>query len=732
MIAILDRINNLDHVVSEIPLDDSTRVQVVDSFSTLSRVRRAQYAAFVLSERCLVVWAESATEIIPRIVNLEKMMIDLVWGSNPLSKESVFVTTEALPDLEECDNMERPKQHLGTIVTCIAVMILFLFVGLACRELLLQTLADRSWIRWSLLAVVPFNLILASFFSMVISGSVVQSLGPIKQITSNSTTYSAIAPPRMRGSLPHITIQCPVYKESLVTVIEPTMVSVRAAISTYELQGGTASVFVNDDGMQLLSESEVRIRKAYYASNSIGWVARPPHGQDGFIRAGKFKKASNMNFALRFAYEVEEGLSNQERGDHWTEEDESAVYSTVFQKVQQQNPRAWAEGDVRLGDLILLIDSDTRVPRDCLLDAASEFEESPQLAILQHSSGVMMVVNNFWEEAIAHFTKIVYNAIRYGCAAGELAPFVGHNAFLRWSALQEVVEDKEGVKSWWSESHVSEDFELSLKLQIKGYATRLATYTEGEFKEGVSLTVYDEIARWQKYAYGCSELVFHPCKSWFKSGPFTPLFKKFLLSNLPGIRKFPILAYIFSYYAIGSAWLLSIVNYFITGWFDGSLDHSYVSSWAITVSVLLIFGGVTPFVQAVMTHRMKKGHFLQEILRNYGWTLLLTVFLGGLSLHVSMALLCHMLSIDMSWSSTAKELETSNFWLEVPKIAKRFKYMYIALTLLTIGMIVAATPLMPRGWAIDSFYSVVPLALLVGNHFITPLVMNPQLMTFSF
>ena len=31
---------------------------------------------------------------------------------------------------------------------------------------------------------------------------------------------------------------------------------------------------------------------------------------------------------------------------------------------------------------------------------------------------------------------------------------------------------------------------------------RWATYSEGGFKEGVSLTVDDELNRWQKYAYG--------------------------------------------------------------------------------------------------------------------------------------------------------------------------------------------------------------------------------------
>ena len=53
--------------------------------------------------------------------------------------------------------------------------------------------------------------------------------------------------------------------------------------------------------------------------------------------------------------------------------------------------------------------------------------------------------------------------------------------------------------SWADNLHtVSEDFDMSLRLQIGGFVVRLATYHEGKFKEGVSLTVYDELARWEK------------------------------------------------------------------------------------------------------------------------------------------------------------------------------------------------------------------------------------------
>ena len=108
---------------------------------------------------------------------------------------------------------------------------------------------------------------------------------------ANSKYYSAKRSPRLRSHpIPHITVQCPVYKEGLVSVIAPTVKSVKQAISTYELQGGSANIFINDDGLQLIGEEEREARIEFYADNCIGWTARPKHGVGGFLRRGKFKK----------------------------------------------------------------------------------------------------------------------------------------------------------------------------------------------------------------------------------------------------------------------------------------------------------------------------------------------------------------------------------------------------------------------------------------------------------
>jgi hypothetical protein len=225
-------------------------------------------------------------------------------------------------------------------------------------------------------------------------------------VNQNSKNYSGKAPPRLSRestTLPHVTVQMPVYKEGLNGVIRPTIISLKQAISTYEMQGGTANIFINDDGMQLISEEEASARREFYEENNIGWVSRPGHnpegknGQPKFLRRGKFKKASNMNFALMISNRVEEKLVTVQRGPNWSQADESAAYDEALRDVLREHGRAWADGNIRVGDYILIIDSDTRVPKDCFLDAVSEMEQSPEVAILQYTSGVMQVTTSFFE-----------------------------------------------------------------------------------------------------------------------------------------------------------------------------------------------------------------------------------------------------------------------------------------------------------------------------------------------
>lgn len=137
-------------------------------------------------------------------------------------------------------------------------------------------------------------------------------------------------------------------------------------------------------------------------------------------------------------------------------------------------------------------------PPDCLLYGAAEMFLNPEVAIIQHNAGVMQVVGDYFENGITHFTRSVYTAIRFAIGHGESAPFMGHNSFLRWQAVQSVAIKEGDQELYWSDKHVSEDFDIALRLQIAGNVIRFASYHGDGFKEGVSLTVHDELSRWEK------------------------------------------------------------------------------------------------------------------------------------------------------------------------------------------------------------------------------------------
>lgn len=584
--------------------------------------------------------------------------------------------------------------------------------------------------------------LLPQFFFQVLVGNVAQMFGPIGQMESNTKSYSGIKPKRLsrdEAQLPHVTIQCPVFKEGLRSVIEPTVRSLKAAISTYEMQGGTANIFINDDGMQLIPHEDAQLRRDFYDEHSIGWVSRPKHnpqpadGERVFLRRGKFKKASNMNYALWVSQRVEDKLNTAPRPGGWTQTDEASAYSDALAEViREDEGRTLVEGNVRIGDYILLVDSDTRVPADCLLDAVSEMEQCPEVAILQYSSGVMNVTASFFENGITFFTNLIYTQIRFSVANGDVAPFVGHNAVLRWNALQHIAYDctDDFREKYWSEETVSEDFEMSLRLQTKGYTVRLAAYQGDGFKEGVSLTVYDEIARWEKYAYGCNELIFHPLYKWPIRGPITPLFRRFLFSNMPLPSKLTICAYIGTYYALGSAWMLTLANYFLTGWLNGGLDQYYIDSFKIYFAIIVVFSALGNVALAALRYRTGEKNIVDGLLENLKWVPLILLFLGGISFHISQALISHFLAIDMTWGATSKEAENITFFEEIPRVVKKFKWTFCFCFCLTALMVVMAI-VVPWMWRITIFIAVFPLATVVGGHFMMPIVLNPNLMLFT-
>jgi predicted lysophospholipase L1 biosynthesis ABC-type transport system permease subunit len=81
-----------------------------------------------------------------------------------------------------------------------------------------------------------------------------------------------------------------------------------------------------------------------------------------------------------------------------------------------------------------------------------------------------------------------------------------------------------------------------------------------------------------------------------------------------------------------------------------------------------------------------------------------------------------MFSYNITWGATKKEVERSNFWLEVPKIVKRFWIALVVSVIVAAAMVVLSLNIIPVGWRIPGWdWAVIfPLAITVGCHVLYP------------
>lgn len=414
-------LNGMSDGQTELLMRGGYQLQVIESLASVSSssVKKFQYAAILRKEGILLVWQDEITKILAHAQHMEDKLLAYVWGKtsslgspiqspfagvSPLQSPTPSVSNYSLgvekgfavagtpeevsddedalgrEDAEHLESVNRPVMMQSAFFVgmgvCLAIILVY---GFSVGQLVSESFLDGSYIKLALIAACPFLMFAGLFFFQVIFGDIWQMIGPIGGLTTNSRTYSCVKPSlRQAHALgfqpPHITIQMPVYKEGMESVIVPTVKSLQAAISYYESRGGTASIFINDDGMRAMSDAEAQIRREFYHNNEIGWVARPKHGDDGFQRKGKFKKASNMNFALNISQKVEAYMQKMvdaraaqqpERNDSdpvMLEEHEiDEIYDESLERVLRENPLAMAEGNIRIGEYILIVDSDTRV-----------------------------------------------------------------------------------------------------------------------------------------------------------------------------------------------------------------------------------------------------------------------------------------------------------------------------------------------------------------------------------
>ena len=97
---------------------------------------------------------------------------------------------------------------------------------------------------------------------------------------------------------------------------------------------------------------------------------------------------------------------------------------------------------------------------------------------------------------------------------------------------------------------------------------------------------------------------------------------------------------------IAAATLGSVMNYLLLS-FAPQLDRFYLHSFEILLACTVVFPGIGNVGYTLLEYRLGQRGFFGSFLENIRWVPFFLFFFGGLSIHLSTAMLAHLFSYDM-------------------------------------------------------------------------------------
>lgn len=398
-----------------------------------------------------------------------------------------------------------------------------LALGEAGRVYLITGNVWTTWFAWPIGAM--FMLFPASFAVNTL-WHCFYSMPILRNEQAHRSTSFANQPIKIKGmSWPSVTIQIPIYREPFDAVIRPTLETARKAAERYrERTGARCNVLVSDDGLlyfadndlegalatahstppsaRTTAQNEILARVAYYEDSGSGFVARPwpKPGVPGTERAGRFRKASNLNYSLRLADRLEPTEPLSEAHANFRAAQSDRAFSLGV-----------ARGDIRVGEIIVQLDKDSVMPLDIIQLTVPEFVADPTLAYTQHST-YPTNEDRYFSAMVGWFTRLLFDlAIRSKCLiGGSMTPMLGHNLFLRRSDLYLV--------GGWHEHSVCEDLQCMMRLHQAGRHGKYICYPGHDFGEAVTRVYTEELEKFRRYAFGAAEAVLNPITEWERRG----------------------------------------------------------------------------------------------------------------------------------------------------------------------------------------------------------------------
>ncbi len=162
--------------LSYVPLQDGLRLQILPDITHLPRCQKHHFAAFINDAAILVVWDDEPKNLLERAKSIQQQLMDMIWQeSSPYQTEKSpgkvshgFSVTELALDSEEGDISredlaEKPRRTvlIQPVLTGITLAMIIAALGSGWRQIAVELVVDKSWLRLAFLIVVPLQIWLA-------------------------------------------------------------------------------------------------------------------------------------------------------------------------------------------------------------------------------------------------------------------------------------------------------------------------------------------------------------------------------------------------------------------------------------------------------------------------------------------------------------------------------------------------------------------------------------------
>jgi cellulose synthase/poly-beta-1,6-N-acetylglucosamine synthase-like glycosyltransferase len=486
-------------------------------------------------------------------------------AATPAGGEVEIVVDEDTPSASPSAFLANAHE-LRRFVVVSLVLAFALALGEAGRTYLLT---GNIWTTWGMVPIGTVFLLFPASFLVTVLWHTVKSMKVLRgEEWRRTPTFANRALELEHAAWPSVTIQIPIFRESFDGTIRPTLDAAREAARRYALQTGAhCNVLVCDDGLlhfaandlenalaearrtapaeRTVAQAELVARIAYYEGFDVAYVARPwpEAGVPGTERPGRFRKASNLNYALRLADRLK-GLAPLSEAH--------ARFRDAVPEAAYRHGR-W-RGDVRIGEIIVQLDKDSLMAPDVIRATVPEFLADPTLGYTQHAS-YPTNEDRYFSAVIGWFTRVLYDlSIRAKCLIpGTLVPLMGHNAFLRRADVMRM--------GAWSEHSVCEDLEMLLRLHESGQHGKYVCYPGHDFGEAVTRVFTEELEKFRRYAFGAAEAVLNPIPEWERRGVVKASWRRFWRSeNVRWYQVVDLLQFFFSLVNLASLVPLALLT----------------------------------------------------------------------------------------------------------------------------------------------------------------------------